>query len=418
MRPGTRAVAILAGTLALGAPARAQETPPDPAEVVNALLDRLMRFRDMSGAELQQEVAEIGGVPFKSDVPLDYLSRDDLSRYLKDLLDSEYPRARAEADQRTLVAFDLLEPGTDLRALRGRLLEENVAGFYDERPGRKRLYAVSAERSLTPANQMVLAHELRHALQDQYMEIHALLPDSVGDFDDRRMALLSLLEGDATLLMERFMFRRLPGLGEGRGPDLSGLSAPAIPGAPPVLRDQLVLPYFAGLDFARSLLEKGGWEALRRVWARPPDSTEQVLHPEKFAEREAPREVEMTYAPRGGTLLNEGVLGEALIRTLLGQGAEVAAAGWGGDRFRAYDVSGRTLLAWRSVWDTPGDQREFLGALHARFARSHGAGRSLEGFTLYSRKEWTVAMVPKGDGIIFVASDDAGALFLAMRGSR
>ena len=45
-----------------------------------------------------------------------------------------------------LIALDLLPAGTDLRAVRARVLEENIAGFYDERPGKKRLYAVSEDR--------------------------------------------------------------------------------------------------------------------------------------------------------------------------------------------------------------------------------------------------------------------------------
>ena len=35
-----------------------------------------------------------------------HLSPADLARYLKDVLDDEYPPARALADQRTLVAFE------------------------------------------------------------------------------------------------------------------------------------------------------------------------------------------------------------------------------------------------------------------------------------------------------------------------
>ena len=62
----------------------------------------------------------------------------------------------------------------------------------------------------------MLSHELRHALQDQYADVHGVLPDAVGDFDDRRLAFVSLLEGDATLVMERFLMKRLAGsaLGE------------------------------------------------------------------------------------------------------------------------------------------------------------------------------------------------------------
>ena len=144
---------------------------------------------------------------------------------------------------------------------------------------------VSEERRLTPMNQLVLSHELRHALQDQYMAIHDLLGDDVSDYDDRSLALLSLLEGDATFVMERFLWKRLPGGGEGLGRagrrtaaavfGLGALPAASVPGAPPVVRDQLVLPYFAGRDFVKALFDKGGWEAVqgRLGAARPPPAS-------------------------------------------------------------------------------------------------------------------------------------------------
>jgi hypothetical protein len=82
--------------------------------------------------------------------------------------------------------------------------------------------------------------------------------------------------------------------------------------------------------------------------------------------------VDLSYAPPGARAVNEGVLGEVLIKTFLGDGApEEAAAGWGGDHYRAWDVSGKTFLMWRSVWDGPGDAREFLAAAEARLASGH-----------------------------------------------
>lgn len=406
--------------LLVAARARAQDAA-QAAEILNALLGGLLGFVEMTGDQLQREVEEAGGVAFRSAVPLDYLSDAGLASYLKELIDSEYPVERASADQRALVAFGLLEPDTDLRALRTRLLLENVAGFYDERPGRKRLYAVSAERRLTPMNQLVLAHELRHALQDQYADIAGLLPAGVGDFDDRRLALMSLLEGDATLVMERFLLRRLSVQGGGESPDFSGLTLPELlaPGTPPVLRDQLVQPYLVGRDFAQAVLRAGGWDALKAAWLSPPDSTEQVLHPDKFLKREAPLGVQLEYAPAAGRLLDEGVLGELLVRTLLGDetGGE-ASAGWGGDAFRVWDVAGRTLLVWRSAWDTARDAAEFAEALRARYEYSHGRSRPLEGAALYGKGRWTLALGASGNGVTLVASDDAGALLSAWRAVR
>jgi hypothetical protein len=234
---------LLCLLLALGPAQSDGDVTLDPADILDALLGGLMGLGEISGPELQKEIADVGGVPFRRDVPLDFMSRQELKGYLTELVDSEYSPEQAAADQRTLVGLALLDPATDLRALRARVLEENIAGFYDVRAGKKRLYAVSPNRRLSPSNQVVLAHELRHALQDQYVDVESVLPESVGDFDDRRMALMSLLEGDATLVMERFLLSRIPGASATLG-DASGMSLPAPPvgDAPPVVRDQLVLP--------------------------------------------------------------------------------------------------------------------------------------------------------------------------------
>jgi len=416
----TLSVVLLAGALALPATAADDPPAPDASELINALLSGLMGFSDLSSSELQNEVAAAGGVPFRSEVPLEYMTRADLGKYLKDLLDSEYPPSRAEADQRTLVAFDLLPAGADLRALRTRILEQNIAGFYDERPGKKKLYAVSEDKKLTPANQLILSHELRHALQDQYADLHGMLPDSVGDFDDRRLAFLSVLEGDATLVMERFMVRRLTGDKgdkadkEDEIPSMS-MPPPPMPDVPPVLRDQLLLPYFSGRDFAQAVQKKGGWDALKQAWSRPPESTEQVLHPEKFEARESPRPVDVSYTPSGGRVLNEGVLGEILIRTFLGDGAsEEAAAGWGGDRFRVFDLSGKTLLVWRSVWDSPADASEFLAAAQAQMASLHAAGGTRHGYCVFTSPARWIAIGERAGGIDFISADDQAAFDAAL----
>jgi len=392
----------------VGGAARADDpVPDDSAEILNVLLGGLLGFKDLSGPELQKEVAEAGGIPFKSDVPLDFMSRADLARYLREVFDEEYPEAKARADERLLTAFGLLEPGVDLRALRARVMEENIAGFYDERPGHRRLFVVSADRTMSPANQLVLAHELRHALQDQHVALQGALSDDVSDFDDRRLAWVSLLEGDATLVMERFLVRRLPGAEDAQRLLGASLPTPDVPGAPPVVRDQLVRPYLVGLDFVSALVASGGWPRVEAAWRRPPDSTEQILHVEKFMAREAPRLVETAAGPLGGRLIAEGVLGEMLIQTLVG-GAPAPAAGWGGDRYGVWDVGGRTLLVWRSSWDTDADAREFQEAFKGRLAAEQRAEREKSGFRVYGAPgSWTRGLREIRGLSVFVAADDA-----------
>ena len=315
------------------------------------------------------------------------------------------------------MAFDLLPPApTCARCGRG-CSRRTSSGFYDERPGEKRLYAVSAERRLTPANQLVLSHELRHALQDQYVDLHGMLPDSVGDFDDRRLAFLSLLEGDATLVMERFLLAARGGGRRqgGRRMDVSGWSLPAAPRArraarrPRPARAALLRgPRFRhGRPGEAGRLDRPG-----SAWARPPRSTEQVLHPEKYVAGEEPRAVDLAPpAPPGGRLVDEGVLGEVLLRTLLGEGGEAAAAGWGGGGARVVDVSGRTLRVWRSVWDAPEDGAEFLAAARRRMARLSAGARSREGCSVFSRGEWRFDLGTRAVG--WSSRADSAALFEA-----
>lgn len=413
-------LALAAFLLSAGALAQA---PPGkgPAEevtdLVNALLGGLLGAGEMTEEKLQAEVAEAGGLPFREDVPVDFLKREELAVYLRELFDAEYTVEQARADERLLRAFDLLAPDTDLRALRARVLEENVAGFYDERPGKRRLYAVSEDRTFSAMNQVVLAHELRHALQDQYADLATQIDGDVSDFDDRRLAWTSLLEGDATLVMERFVRRRLGALGvavEGGEGDPAALGAAGlfdVPGAPPVVRDQLVEPYLAGLAFARAIWSRGGAGAMREAWQHPPDSTEQVLHPDRFFSREKPRRVAPSLrAPAGSRLVSEGVLGELLLRTLVEEGGGPATEGWGGDAWRLWDVRGRTALAWRSEWDRPQDAGEFHAALRARLAR-RGAPEW--------RSEWEVfpaaagnrmAARRAGDAVELASADDDALL--------
>jgi hypothetical protein len=422
----SRALAVALAALLCGAAvARGQAPPagggsaPEAADLVNALLGSLMGTGEVTGEQLQREVADVGGIPFQRDVPIAFMDHAELVEYLREVLDSDYPPAQADADERLLQALDLLGPEVDLRALRARVLQDNVIGFYDERPGRQQLFAVSEEEAFTPMNQIVLVHELRHALQDQYEQLHWQLPEDVGDFDDRRLAWMSLLEGDATLVMERFVLGRLGTLGLGLPAGLadqsySDMAVPGLadlPGAPPVIRDQLVMPYLVGRDLARAIEARGGAEAMREAWRRPPDSTEQVLHPDKFFAGEPPLVVTPRWAPAGGRLLSQGVLGELLIRTLVEESNPApAAAGWGGDAWRLWDVDGGTVLAWKSAWDGVSDAAEFEYALRRRFARRRGSeGRQGSWAVFEGAAGWRFAVRREGDVVDLVSADAPGA---------
>src|SRR6185295_12605226 len=60
-------------------------------------------------------------------------------------------------------------------------------------------------------------------------------------------------------------------------------------GLPDYLRHRLLFPYREGSQFALWALKAKGWQGVNALYANPPLSTAQILHPEKyFAQPDAP----------------------------------------------------------------------------------------------------------------------------------
>lgn len=392
MRPRRWLALPLLLALALAGPVReAFAAQIDEAEMAEAMdrLGALLGLGPVTADELKAKVESLGGLDFETDVPVDFMSREELARYIRELFDDEYPEETAEREERMLRGFGFLRDGVDLRTVREKVLNENVAGFYDERPGVKKLFAVSSGRELGLMNQMILSHELRHALQDQHVVIRDKLSVE-SDFDDRRLAALCLLEGDASVLMQRYLVSgsgasnpQLAGMFEVFSKNLTGeeiasmFAGPALQEAPPVVQEQLVAPYFDGQRLAQAIYDRGGFALLNQRLASPPRSMEQVLHPRKYLDGgDEPVVVDLPEA-EGKTPDFEGRLGELLIRVMLRGGldrevADRAAEGWGGDRYAVLPESGAYRLVWRSVWDSERDASELESALRAYSSNRFG----------------------------------------------
>jgi hypothetical protein len=406
-----KAILIAAGLLGLSFAAAAAPQMSE-AEMSEALdrIGALLGLPPVSPDELKQRVADVGKLSFQNDVPVNFMSREELARYIRELFDEEYPVDFAEREERMLRGFGLLDEGHDLRATREKVLGENVAGFYDERPGVKKLFAISSGQSLNLMNQLVLSHELRHAIQDQQVVIREKLRVQ-SDYDDRRLAALCLLEGDASILMEQY----LSSGATSNQPEVANLfkifsqsltgeeiaamfaAGPSLRAAPPVVQEQLIAPYFDGRNLAAAIFAKGGFALLNQKLELPPRSMEQVLHPEKYLDRvDEPVAVALPEVGRARPDF-EGTLGEFLIRVLLRTGpageSASAAAGWGGDRYAVLDEGGGSYrLVWRSVWDSESDAREFRDALKAyvdqRFGGENNSLTSLGREVVFERRRF------------------------------
>jgi hypothetical protein len=344
--------------------------------------------------DITRQVANLRGLEPKRSVAKGVLGRDAIGAKLRERIGKEYTPEEVRVEARTLKRLGLLPADADYEKLLIDLLMEQVAGFYD--PYERQLYI--ADWLGMELQRPALAHEIEHALQDQYFDLKGF-SEPIKDDGDRQLARSALVEGDGTAVMLEFVAQSL-------GLDLAKLKAPSVMDqlgsqlaagamnqspvftrAPRFLRETLIFPYFAGMNFVLKLRGSGAWSRVDELFKRPPESTEQVIHPDKYVAHEPP--VPVVPAPiealAPAKVLRRDVLGELEFRVLLSSRlddgvAGRAAEGWGGDRLVVYgepdanDGKAPPLpsLVDLSTWDTVKDAEEIESALRALFALQTG----------------------------------------------
>ena len=340
-------------------------------------------------AEIAAQVEAIRGLEPTADVAPVLIDEAQLRANLTADFDAQNPAAAIVTSERTLKALGLLDPGASLRAAYLDLQAGQVAGYYS--PERNELFVVSRSGGIGVTQKVTYAHEFTHQLQDQNFDLGALGLDAP-DQGDRSLARLCLVEGDAVSAQATWMTSHLSTeeLGQLLSDSLDPAALAALQRAPAILRETALFPYQGGQAFVAGLLAGGGEAAVDAAFGDPPGSTEQILHPEKFATRERPIAVHMPTGLAAGmgagwAASGDDTLGELVTGIWLHHGgldpatANAAAAGWGGDRLELLTgPDGATALALVSEWDTPADAAEF--ALAARTAM---AGYGLVGDVEY-----------------------------------
>ena len=325
--------------------------------------------------------AALRGLPAKQRVPLNYIDRDELRPHLIKMFEKEHARDDLEKDKAALVLLELLDEKDDLYELWLGLLEEQVAGFFEF--DSQQMTLVRNQQSLSALDELTLSHEYVHALQDQHFGVGAK-QERLKDDDDRSLALQSLGEGDATLAMvqyarQHFTLEQLTSLGDEAG----NVNMDKLQSAPMVLQINLLFPYEQGTNFVGEVFHSKGWAGIDGLYDRLPESTEHILHPEKYLAGEAPQRVEMPNiaAVLGSEwmLFDSSTFGELgwmiyLLSGLDPDEAMGAAAGWDGDRYQLLRSSdGQYALAVFAVWDTLADAEELHAATRAMQKSRPGA---------------------------------------------
>lgn len=325
-------------------------------------------------ADVIPRVERSVGLAFREAPTLAVRSREAVERYLVGRLDEEYPPQRMEDIATAYRLFGLIPDTLDLRATLLAVLAEQVVGYYD--PDSVTLYVVEGA---DPAQiRLVLAHELVHALQGQYMPLDSLL--GLRQENDRQMAAQAVLEGQATLASLTAMFDedRLRELGSFWGDVRSSIRneqerMPLFASAPLILREGLLFPYLAGADFMRWFGQN--YPDTLPYGPRLPQSTEQILYPDRYFEGDTPVTLRFAPAVHAGTVVYEDTWGQFETRLILRErtGSEslsnAGALGWEGDRFAVYRAADGDALVWWSVWESPQAAEKFAAMLERTWGR-------------------------------------------------
>ncbi|MCS7072061.1 MAG: hypothetical protein NZM00_11185, partial [Anaerolinea sp.] len=329
------------------------------------------------------------GLTTRTPVERAFPTREQTIAFLTDLYQVELPDDEADRQLRLYVALGLLPRDLDLRAVYLSLLGQQVAGFYDTTTQVMNVIPLrgdSVGTTLSLLEETIFVHEYTHALQDQYFDLDALIDGPASQSPDATLALLSLVEGDATAVMQVYLqevIQRNPLAAFGllaEGAQAGALTLP--PDIPEILATELLFPYDAGLNFVVTLFEAGGWDAVNAAYASPPTTSEQILHPSKYLSGEGALPVTLPdyqpvlgpdWTPRWDTTLGQFYIREFLAAHLPARQADAAAQGWGGDRFVLYSREMDSAWALRLRWDTLAEQAEFAAALMAYMQARFGS---------------------------------------------
>lgn len=325
-----------------------------------------------------QTMSKILDLPVKSDLKESIRSKAEIREYLKNEENKEETPQKKYADQRTLEAFGLIPKGFPLDSFLLDLLTEQVAGLYDAHD--KEFFIADW---IDPVEQKpVMAHELTHALDDQYFHLQKW-QNAARANDDASLARDAVIEGSALAAMMDYTLaglntnvRSLPDIAPFVQSGVAGQmdKDPELAKAPEFIRDELLFPYLEGAEFTQAVLKATkGWADFKEVFQNPPVSTQQILHADLYFKNVKPVTVTLagvkSAMPREYVQLDDNVVGEfalgEVLKKFAGPGdAEKYAPMWRGDRYALFEKkdSKQTILVVLYALDNQKDANDFFGA--------------------------------------------------------
>ncbi|MGB0953752.1 MAG: hypothetical protein ACPG31_11040 [Planctomycetota bacterium] len=378
---------------------------------------------DAKAEIIMPRVSKMRGWDWKKEVPVGITTPDEFIDFAEKAFDEEYGDVRMKGMTTSYGLLGLMDPELDFESTMMDMLRSQVGGYYDPKEGKFFMMSTFNKGGMAD---YIMAHELCHALDDQYFNLEAMFEDAAGS-SDREFALRCAIEGSASSIGNLYLMEGIQKgwLDASSMMDMDMLaSLGAMEAVPSYFIINMSLPYLDGACFVvrstsdnifAAMMTEPPDSDLQHMFRNPPVSSEQVLHPEKYWEEatyDAPIPVELedrtAKLGAGWSLVDTDVMGElgcaAVSMKRVPNATEVSmgsarmnvdsSAGWGGDLYRTYlHEDGRSMMQWSTVWDSELDAQEFAVAL-----REHGMKRA----------PWLRRIDLQGTRVmVFYASDDA-----------
>jgi hypothetical protein len=355
------------------------------------------------------------GLPIKHEVKRKLTSRDEVVSFLTKHVDDEDTK-RLRRSELVLKKFGLLPHEFNLETFLVALMREEVAGYYDPKTKTVNLLDWVPMEEQEP----VMAHELTHALQDQYIGMQRWMKKGEKDLGEQKKdptpsdiendeidtAREAVIEGQAQAMMFQYAIAPTgksiatsPALMDAMEEEtLTGSSSTKVFNEAPIfMKESLTFPYSYGMEFVVKLMQKVGTEkAFAGLLKNPPHTTRQIMEPETFL---ADEKIEPMRVPdfkhdfKDYEKFDIGAMGEFDVAVLIEQyaGKPLSKAmypEWRGGYYYAAKTKAAPNsdsaspaplgLLYVSRWSDAGKAAEFAGiyahSLQQRYKKSEGEG--------------------------------------------
>jgi hypothetical protein len=337
--------------------------------------------------QIAADVVDARGILARWTTPLTLVDVFDMAALLRIYYQQEAPTLYRE--RHTLEALGLWPGRVELDIVRQTA---GTAALYVSEEAQ--IYLRSDWIGDPDITRLQLAYGYARALVDQHSDLLHLIQDA--STLDQRLTLMAVSRGDALFALWRYAnaapdSQRASALtqliAEATLPSWS-VTGSAVSYDPMLAQEITHLPLHLGVDFARARYAAGRLDALDEALRRPPRSTEQLLHPQRYAEGDEPLLLEPTIpmdAP-GWALTHAETVGEALMGLTLsrwstGETGPKFVEDWGGDLLQRWEGPDQTqVVLWHTVWDSAQSAGRFYVAMRALLPQ-HVGGQRLPGTT-------------------------------------